>query len=352
MSYEEDFPPVVTVPFDPFLGDIALRVRCPGLNQRNTLTTTTNNIRCVVPKYISPTVFTFVKGNKNLSCMASSTTADILGMKRCNTQNAFKFTLATRMAQSRFSCRTFMSMGQQTSRKTGPCAIKSASNVVFGSFQPCRWNGKVYPVLPFLTKRICPKTARSLPTIVSTIGFRRYCGTYPLDMKVSRYLCRSRPYTLGQYTPVTRAVSNASWPCRISEIYDYTLYTTKRPCNPTVLGLNLPVNNGAKNNLGKNCKLVDVLSTSVGQSICHNFGIIMPAALTYRSANLGICRLYPLLETTGRRWRCGTILLAELDLSVYGRVWGSTFQLPQYYQDFINNQFVRQTGRMMGKIRN
>ncbi|MNK83765.1 hypothetical protein D3C87_1035910 [compost metagenome] len=337
----DEVPPVETIPFDP-LFDTLIRLKCPGINQRNTFREEGAIIHCNNGAVFQK--ITLITKNWN-RCFKVPSVATSQPVKRtCNSIRGFQLP-GNLIRINSYSCKTPMLHDVNTAvlKRSGRCSINSTEAAKDLFLQTCRMNGKTPAVAQFPAKRVC-RRKYSAGDIATMTKFRRLCGTYPLMSFDAKWACKVIVLTEIEIE-VIRLISNLGR-CKVPAILDMSDALSQRICIRLNKTLNVPDTNGTVMPRARawTCKLYPAFEQNFsGKKICGTIKVIPFADFKYKGTEARFsCKVYPTMNLQGRRWRCGTIMLTQVDTRMFGRIWGGR---PE------TNFFIRQDGRMIGKFR-
>ncbi|MNK83514.1 hypothetical protein D3C87_1033290 [compost metagenome] len=339
----DEVPPVETEPFDPIFNTL-IHFKCPGFNQRNTFREEGQIIACG-NGFSGPKITSLVK-NWNRCSKVYPIAAEQVVKRTCNTvRSTDSMTGNLKHFSNPFLCKLPSVMTESAVLKRGArCKIIFTKVAEAFKVNTCRFGAKITLADSFITKRVC-RRKHSVEDVVTMRKFRRLCGTFPLATFDARWACKELHYA--DIDPeVIRLISNLGR-CRIPAILDTSLYVATKICVRMHLTDNVINEFGTKAPRvgGFTCKVYPLNDQNFnGKKLCNVIKLIpLEDNFKYKGTEARFsCKVYPVMNIDGRRWRCGTILLTMVDMRVFGRIWGGR---PE------NNTFIRVDGRMIGKLR-
>lgn len=327
--------------FDPNF-DTLIRLKCPSINQYNTFREEGPIIHCHNGA-VYPKITKFTK-NWNRCFKITPVRLDSPVKRTCNTiRGVTNRGDLTRI--NSYSCKTPMlhDLNTVVLKRGARCAINSSLVVTDLKFQTCRMSGKTPAFAQYLTKRVC-RRKHSAVDVVAMAKFRRLCGTYPIMSFDAKWACKVVVLTEIE-VQVIKIISNLER-CKVPAILDMSEALSQRVCIRLNKVTDIIQSNGAKMPRAGawTCKLYPAFEQNTsGKKTCGTIKTIPLTNFHYKGSEARFsCKLYPVMDIDGRRWRCGTVLLTVVDTRTFGRIWGGR---PD------TNFFIRQTGRMIGKFR-
>ncbi len=337
----DEVPPVETIPFKP--GDTAIRLRCPGVNQRNTFRVTVSSVNCG-NRYFGPTITSIYKNNNR--CWKQYPLASDSSSKRiCKPFRNTKVVTNNLIHFTKYACKI---TNPQTENKT----VKRGNRcqVVFTSAPDqflaitCRSKSKFTQIGPTLAVAVCHRR-HPVEEFMRLARSRRMCSTTDIVRTDGRWGCKTYVTTWIE-EDVIRVLTNLGR-CRVPSKLDISEWQMTKICVRTHSIENIINTNGTKAPRigGFTCKVYPGFEiNSNGRKACNIIKTIpLEDNFKYKGTEARFsCRTYPPLEINGRRFRCGTVLLTTVDMRSFGRIWGGR---PD------TNFIIRQSGRMIGKFR-
>ncbi len=339
---DEEVPPVETIPFDPIF-DTAIRLKCPGINQRNTFRVNPPMVVCG-NGFSGPTITSFTK-NYNRCWKRYPTASEAISKRICK---PYRFTNVVTNNLKHFSSYSCKISGEESA--TRQVKRGNRCQVVFTSapeqFQAitCRLKSKVTQIGPNEAKRIC-RNVHPVEEFIRMMRARHLCITSDVVTTDGRWGCKTLVYAKVEEN-VIRVLTNLGR-CRVPSLLDVSEWVMTKICVRVHALDNIIDTNGAKAPRagGFTCKIYPAFEQDTnGRKICNTIKTI---PLTDNFKFVGTegrfsCRTYPPMDFSGRRFRCGTLVLTTVDLREFGRIWGGR---PS------TNFIIRESGRMIGKFR-
>ncbi|MNK83489.1 hypothetical protein D3C87_1033040 [compost metagenome] len=331
--------------FGPF--DVAIRYKCPAINQYNTFREEPGNIHC--EKLVVYPKFTRFTKNVNRCSKISPVSSDQVIVKRtCNTIKASTEVIfpGNVIRINSYSCKFPATASSSYVLKRGNrCAINFTKVVTLVKGNTCRLSSKTLLATDLIAKRVCRNRYNTDETIIKTTKFRRLCGTFPIMSVDSRWACKV--VVLTKIQPLSLRTRINLGICRIPGILDTSLYATSRVCIRLHMSeFDIIAQSGVKvPRVGAwTCKIYPLYEQNLsGNKTCGTIRTIPIGSFRYKGSEARLsCKIIPTMNINGRRWRCGTVVLTQVDTRTFGRIWGGK---PE------NNFFIRQDGRMIGKFR-
>ncbi len=352
MAYEDEFPPVETIPFDEFF-DVAGRYRCPALNIYG-FRVDLGNIRC--RKIALATINHKATRFRNRVSPLQGYTIGFDGARICRAPGFSSEAFTYAKPKANIACKiTAINAMSSLTRRGISCANGRAKDFMTLKVETCRL--KSVTNLALFNRKICAKTARSVPDLIGMIRKRRMCGTFPLGEFKTKWMCRKIAHTIDEYSPFV-GIKRPAY-CKTPEVFDISKQFGKYVCRPIFGSVDLPTHFGMYAGLKRfNCRVTGLMEAPTSaRFVCRNLHLTSsPIKMATHRARFA-CNIYPQVDLQGKRWRCGTILLTPANFKVYGRIWGTTWNLVNtsyedpYFANFVNSRFIRKSGRMNGKTR-
>lgn len=329
---DPDFPPVETKPFDPFDGDYAVQLKCPGFNQRNTFIIHPQMVHCPRLRTWKPTEFRI----RQMLCSRVFTANVPIAKILCRSEKSSNG-VVERLYRAPRNCKPRILPWSTTMRRNGICNIRTTSNSMIRMKAPtCLINSKEPPQLDLTSIKACIRK-RVFQNDVHANHRNRNCRVTPIQVPTFKWACRN---TIKAVILVEEIYGYSNLGrCKVSAIRIDIGPGQKTCFKPKITEYGGP---RGTSRLGICRDYSSMILNIFGAKYCLRIHTINPNGFDFK-VQTQPCRIMNLDGLyVGRRWRCGTVLLTIVDARVFGRVWGGRYQF---------NFFTRETGRMMGKTR-
>jgi len=355
MSYADDFPPEPTPPFEELLDHVGGKPFCFPLNTRNTFIELITTIACRKPVFTSQDILTYKPGCKAGRRGIFGVAA--VGKKFCNTSMISADFVDAKQWSGR-NCKVIPASTTTKGKPARRCSISFGSDFVEAKTTNCRYN-KIALFTSNKGRKACHTVMLRPEEDVNARGFRRLCFITPTTTPTTKWQCKSLPKSVHGFNPFLG--SKRPHKCVILPTINYSTYLSTYVCKQYGMGGDVPRDRGATTYLKRfSCRLTG-LFTVTAPGVKGRCGNIFLSDRDVKGATITTgmkCRIGKFVMQTGQRFRCGTVLLTKAEFKVYGRVWGSTWNLDNstfddpYVKAFFDSRFIRQSGRMNGRIRN